>query len=117
MNMARTRMALTISVVLYAMDSLNLKVTQTHVTQETNIVTAQNAVQEWMEVSMMNSFTQSAAKFFFDKYPQETSLFMLGHTEAITEEMCKEYIEWCRTDEGRSYLKGGANYKEDGGDD
>lgn len=58
----------------------------------------------------MNSFTQSAAKFFFDKYPQEASLFMFGHTEAITKEMCKEYIEWCRTDEGRSYLKGGANY-------
>ena len=70
-----------------------------------------------MEVSRMYSFTQSAAKFFFDKYPQEASLFMFGHTEAITEEMCKEYIEWCRTDEGRSYLKGGANYIEDGGDD
>lgn len=49
---------------------------------------------------MMNSFTQSAAKFFFDKYPQEASLFMFGHTEAITEEMCKEYIEWCRQTKG-----------------
>ena len=82
-----------------------------------SITTAQAVVQEWMEVSRMYSFTQSAAKFFFDKYPQEASLFMFGHTEAITEEMCKEYIEWCRTDEGRSYLKGGANYIEDGGDD
>lgn len=78
--------------------------------------TVATAVQEWM-VKKMYSFTPSAAKFFFDKYPQEASLFMFGHTEAITEEMCKEYIEWCQTDEGRSYLKGGANYKEDGGDD
>ena len=45
-------MALTISVVLYAMDSLNLKVTQTHATQETNIVTAITAVQEWMVMKM-----------------------------------------------------------------
>ena len=52
LNMARIRMALTIYVVLYAMDSLNLKVTQTHATQETNIVTAITAVQEWM-VKMM----------------------------------------------------------------
>lgn len=64
----------------------------------------------------MIRFTQSAAKFFFEKYPKEASLFMFSHTEAITGEMCKEYIEWCKTDEGRSYLKGGANYKEDGGD-
>lgn len=63
----------------------------------------------------MNSMTQSARKFFFDNYPKEASLFMFGHMEAITEEMCKEYIEWCRTDEGRSYLKGGSNYKEAGG--
>ena len=64
----------------------------------------------------MISMTPSAKKFFFDKYPKEAILIMFGHTEAITGEMCKEYIEWCKTDEGRSYLKGGANYKEDGGE-
>lgn len=52
LNMARTRMALIISVVLYAMDSLNLKVTQTHATQETNIVIVITAVQEWMVKTM-----------------------------------------------------------------
>ena len=28
----------------------------------------------------------------------------------------KDNGEWCKTDEGRSYLKGGANYKEDDND-
>ena len=26
--------------------------------------------------------------------------------------MAKEYIEWCKTDEGKQYLKGGSKYKE-----
>ena len=62
MNMARTRMALTISVVLYAMDSLNLKVAQTHTTQETNIVTAITAVQEWMVRVMSDYIKREDAK-------------------------------------------------------
>lgn len=55
----------------------------------------------------MISMTPSAKKFFFDKYPVEASLLMFGHTEVLTEEMVREYIEWCKTEEGRSYLKGG----------
>ena len=33
---------------------------------------------------------------------------MFGHVELFTEEMQKEYIAWCQTEEGKSYLKGGA---------
>ncbi len=41
------------------------------------------------------------------------SMLMFGHIEEFTPEIQKEYLEWCKTDEGRSYLKGGANYKEE----
>lgn len=61
----------------------------------------------------MISMTPSAKKFFFDRYPEEASLIMFGHTEVLTEEMVREYLEWCKTEEGRSYLKGGENYKEE----
>ena len=35
---------------------------------------------------------------------------MFGHLELFTKEMQKEYIEWCKTDEGKQYLKGGSEY-------
>lgn len=38
---------------------------------------------------------------------------MFGHTELLTEEMYKEYLDWCQTDEGKKYLKGGSEYKEE----
>ena len=37
---------------------------------------------------------------------------MFGHTELLTDELLKEYIEWCQTYEGRQYLKGGSKYDE-----
>lgn len=40
-------------------------------------------------------------------------LIMLGHVELFTEEMQKEYLEWCKTDEGKQYLKGGSKYKDE----
>ena len=61
----------------------------------------------------MNRMTQSASVFFFKHYPEALNLWIFGHSEAITEEMCREYLEWLKTDEGKSYLKGGANYKEE----
>lgn len=33
-----------------------------------------------------------------------------GHLELFTEEMAEEYLEWCETDEGKQYLKGGSKY-------
>lgn len=37
---------------------------------------------------------------------------IFGHVELLTEDLYEEYLEWCQTDEGKSYLKGGANYEE-----
>lgn len=37
---------------------------------------------------------------------------MFGHTELLTEELYNEYLEWCQTEEGKQYLKGGKQYKE-----
>jgi hypothetical protein len=57
--------------------------------------------------------TQSLSHWLFVNYPKELPLIMFGHVELLTEEMYAEYLEWCQTDEGKSYLKGGANYKEE----
>ena len=35
---------------------------------------------------------------------------MFGHLEVFTEEMAREYAEWCLTEEGRQYLQGGSKY-------
>ncbi len=37
---------------------------------------------------------------------------MFGHIELLTEELQNEYLEWCKSDEGKQYLKGGSKYKE-----
>ena len=60
----------------------------------------------------MIKLTESLRQFLTKFYPQILPLIILGHVEMITEEIENEYIEWCKTEEGRSYLKGGANYKE-----
>ncbi len=64
---------------------------------------------------MMIRVTQSLAKFFEKKgLLGKLALLYFGHTEVFTPELEKEYLEWVQTPEGLSYLKGGANYKEDG---
>lgn len=60
----------------------------------------------------MVTLTQSLEHWLWVNHRELIPLIMLGHIELFTEEMQKEYIEWCKTDEGRSYLKGGSNYKE-----
>ena len=60
----------------------------------------------------MVRLTESLRQFLTKNYPKELPLIALGHTELITEDMKKEYIAWCETEEGRSYLEGGINYKE-----
>ena len=61
----------------------------------------------------MVKLTQSLSHWLFVNHKDKIGLIMLGHTELLTNEMYNEYIEWCKTEEGRSYLKGGANYKEE----
>lgn len=60
----------------------------------------------------MVRLTCSLRHWLFENHPDILSLIMLGNVELFTDEMKEEYIKWCRTDEGKSYLKGGENYKE-----
>lgn len=54
--------------------------------------------------------TQSLEHWLFENHRDKLALIMFGHTELLTEEMQKEYLEWCKTDEGKQYLKGGSKY-------
>lgn len=60
----------------------------------------------------MIKLTESLKVWMVKNYPEKLPLLMFGHIEIITEEMEQEYIKWCKTEEGKSYLKGGVNYKE-----
>lgn len=61
----------------------------------------------------MIELTQSLAHWLWMRDPSLSALIMFGHTELLTEEMWDEYIEWCKTDDGKQYLKGGSKYRED----
>lgn len=60
----------------------------------------------------MIKLTQSLRKWLWDNHKDIIGPIMLGHIELITDEMKKEYLEWCKTDEGKQYLEGGSVYKE-----
>ncbi len=62
----------------------------------------------------MVKLTQSLEHWLFENHRDILPLVMFGHTELITEEMAKEYIEWCKTEDGKQYLKGGCKYNEGG---
>lgn len=61
----------------------------------------------------MVRLTQSLGEWLSRNHKDKIALIMLGHTELLTEEMYEEYLTWCQTDEGKKYLKGGSEYKED----
>lgn len=61
----------------------------------------------------MVKLTQSLEHWLFENHRDKIALIILGHTELITDEMWDEYIEWCKTDDGNQYLKGGSKYKEE----
>ena len=61
----------------------------------------------------MVKLTQSLAQWLWDHHRDILSPIMFGHIELLTDEMWNEYIEWCKTDEGAQYLKGGSKYKPD----
>lgn len=55
--------------------------------------------------------TQSLREFLTRKgMLKELVLLEFGHTEVISNELASEYIDWVKTPEGQSYLKGGENY-------
>lgn len=61
----------------------------------------------------MVKLTQSLEHWLWENHKELIPLIMFGHLELFTPEMQKEYLEWCKTEEGRSYLKGGSNYDEE----
>lgn len=61
----------------------------------------------------MVKLTQSLEHWLWENHKDIIHLIMFGHIELFTEEMQKEYIEWCKTDDGKQYLKGGSKYKEE----
>ena len=60
----------------------------------------------------MVRLTQSLQHWLWLNHKELIPLIMFGHTELFTEEMQKEYLEWCQTEDGKKYLKGGSEYKE-----
>ena len=60
----------------------------------------------------MVRMTQSLQHWLWLNHKELIPLIMFGHTELFTEEMQKEYLEWCQTEEGKKYLKGGSEYRE-----
>ena len=56
----------------------------------------------------MFKLTESLHQFLFKNYKDDYGLIILGHVELFTEEMQQEYEEWCKTDEAKPYLEGGA---------
>lgn len=63
----------------------------------------------------MIKLTQSLQHWLFAYHKDIAALVMFGHAELITDEMWDEYIEWCKTDEGKEYLEGGSKYASDTG--
>ena len=57
---------------------------------------------------MTQSLEQYLARYHRDKFV----LISFGHIELLTDEIVCDYLDWCKTDEGRQYLKGGSKYNE-----
>lgn len=65
----------------------------------------------------MVKLTQSLQHWLWENHRDKIVLIQFGHTELLSEEMYKEYLEWCQTEEGRQYLKGGSKYVEGKGEE
>lgn len=61
----------------------------------------------------MIKLTLSLRQWLWENHRDKLTLIMFGHTELLTEEMYEEYLKWCQTDDGKKYLKGGSEYKEE----
>ena len=61
----------------------------------------------------MVKLTQSLEHWLWVNHRDKIGLILFGHVELFTPEMNKEYLAWCQTDEGKKYLKGGSEYKEE----
>lgn len=63
----------------------------------------------------MVKLTQSLQQWLSQYHKDLLSPLLFGHLELFTTELQSEYLSWCQTDEGRKYLTGGSEYKEDEG--
>ena len=61
----------------------------------------------------MVKMTQSLSYWIWENHRDIYGLLLFGHVELFTAEMQQEYLEWCKTEEGRQYLKGGSKYVEE----
>lgn len=59
----------------------------------------------------MVKMTESLKQWLFKFHKDLFVLIGFGHLELFTDEMWGEYIEWCKTDEGKQYLEGGEKYR------
>lgn len=57
--------------------------------------------------------TQSLRKWLWDNHADKLPMILLGHVELMTHEMWEQYLAWCKTDDGRKYLKDGSEYRGD----
>ena len=62
----------------------------------------------------MVKMTQSFSHWLWENYRDIYGLVLFGHIELVTNDMWNSYGEWCKTDDGKQYLKGGSKYKETG---
>ena len=58
----------------------------------------------------MIKLTCSLKHWLAINYPYDFILITFGHVELFTPKMQAEYIEWCKTEEGKRYLVGGDLY-------
>ena len=61
----------------------------------------------------MIKLTQSFGIFLFNYHRDILVPISFGHIELLTKDIWNDYIEWCKTDEGKKYLKGGSKYDEE----
>ena len=65
----------------------------------------------------MVKMVQSLRHWLWTNHRETYSLILFGHVELFTEEMKNDYLNWCQTEEGRQYQKGGSKYREEGDTD
>lgn len=53
----------------------------------------------------MVKLTQSLKHWLWENHRDIIGLLMFGHVELFTEDMRREYLAWCQTDEGKKYLQ------------
>lgn len=60
----------------------------------------------------MVKMTASFEHWLWEKDRELFALISFGHLELLTDELSKEYLEWCQTEEAKAYFPGGAHYHE-----